>query len=247
MTSTPSTGSWTSSSGARATLSRLESSADPWRDLAVAQLTGSGVSGRRRAATEAPRAGVLRRGVRERVARLRPAPGMHLRWGRAGRRRLRSACYELRTAEQQTIASRDGQRLTVLAGGRSFTYKKPDVPARSTADSWPPGIAEIAARSWRDYAGHFAAETISSKAHRREARTARELVDETGIPILYTSGQNFNRRAYVCVTFPDQRWLRFLVRGTEPVNAIMTAVDQAGNRVARYRNHRGSRRGAGRG
>jgi hypothetical protein len=34
---------------------------------------------------------------------------------------------------------------------------------------------------------------------------------------------------------PDRRWLRFLVRGTEPENAIMTAVDQAGNRVARYR------------
>jgi hypothetical protein len=151
---------------------------------------------------------------------------------------LRSACYELRTA-QQTIASRDGQRLTVLTGGRSFTYKKPDVPARSTADSWPPGIAELAARSWRDSAGHFAAETISSKAQRWEARTARELVDETGIPILYSSGQNFNRRAYACVTFPDQRWLRFLVRGTEPWNTIMTAVDQAGNRVARYRKSTG--------
>jgi hypothetical protein len=31
------------------------------------------------------------------------------------------------------------------------------------------------------------------------------------------------------------RWLRFLVRGTGHTNAIMTAVDQAGNRVARYR------------
>ena len=63
----------------------------------------------------------------------------------------------------------------------------------------------------------------------------RELVDQTGEPILYTSGQNFYRRAYASISFPDQRWLRFLVRGTEPWNAIMTAVDQAGNRVARYR------------
>lgn len=38
--------------------------------------------------------------------------------------------------------------------------------------------------------------------------------------------------------FPDQRWLRFPVRGTKLADAIMTAVDQAGNRVARYRlNH----------
>jgi hypothetical protein len=211
-------------------------SADPWRDLAVAQLTGSKV----RDAAGQPRN--PRASFAEECANawrdFGQAPGMHLRWGRAGRRLLRSACYELRTA-QQTIASRDGQRLTVLTGGRSFTYKKPDVPARSTADSWPAGIAELAARSWRDSAGHFAAETISSKAQRWEARTARELVDETGIPILYSSGQNFNRRAYACVTFPDQRWLRFLVRGTEPWNTIMTAVDQAGNRVARYRKSTG--------
>ena len=59
---------------------------------------------------------------------------------------------------------------------------------------------------------------------------------------MYSSGQNFNRRAYACVTFPDQRWLRFLVRGTEPWNTIMTAVDQAGNRVARYRKSTGDPR-----
>jgi hypothetical protein len=207
-------------------------SADPWRDLAVAQLTGSKVGD----AAEQPRN--PRAYFAEECANawrdFGQAPGMHLRWGRTGRR-LRGACYELRTLQQQTIASRDGQRLTVLAGGRSFTYKKTDVPARSTADSWPPGIAELAARSWRDYTGHYAAETMSSKAQWREARTARELVDETGIPILYSSGKSFDRQAYACVTFPDQRWLRFLVRGTEPWNAIMTAVDQAGNRVARYR------------
>jgi hypothetical protein len=44
----------------------------------------------------------------------------------------------------------------------------------------------------------------------------RELVDETGTPILYTSGQNYDNRAWACITFPDGRWLRFLVRGTIP-------------------------------
>jgi hypothetical protein len=212
-------------------------SADPWRDLAVAQLTGSKI----RDAAEKPwnprtyfaeECGNAWRDFDQQ-------PGMHLRWGRAGRRRLRGARYELRTAEQQTIASRDDQRLTVLAGERSFTYKKTDIPARSTADSWLPGIAELAARSWRDYTGHYAAETMSSREHRYQARTAHELVDETGMPILYSSGQNFDRRAYACISFPDQRWLRFLVRGTKPWNAIMTAADQAGNRVARYRQSTG--------
>jgi hypothetical protein len=52
---------------------------------------------------------------------------------------------------------------------------------------------------------------------------------------LYTSGQNFGGRACARISFPDGRWLRFLVRGTRQDNAIMTAVDQAGNKVARYR------------
>ncbi len=208
-------------------------STDPWRDLAVAQLTRSKITD----AAEQPQK--PRTYFAEECANARrnfgQQPGMHLRWGRAGRTLWRRARYELRTAEQQTVASRDGQRLTVLAGGRSFTHKKPDVPARSTADSWPPGIAELAARSWQDYTGHYAAETMSSREHRYQARSALELVDETGIPILYTSGQNFDRRAYACITLPDQRWLRLLIRGTEPWNTIMTGVDQAGNRVARYR------------
>jgi hypothetical protein len=116
-----------------------------------------------------------------------------------------------------------------------FTYKRTDIPADSTTDEWPPGIAELAARSRRDYTGRFAAGTMSSRAQREEAPAAHELADETGMAILYTSGQNSERRAYARVTFPDQRWLRFLVRGTAPGNAVMTAVDQAGNRVARYR------------
>ena len=52
---------------------------------------------------------------------------------------------------------------------------------------------------------------------------------------MYSSGTNFGFRAWACISFPDQRWLRFLVRGTQEGNAIMTAVDQAGNRAVRYR------------
>ncbi len=52
---------------------------------------------------------------------------------------------------------------------------------------------------------------------------------------MYAAGDNANWRALASIMFPDRRWLRFLVRGTGRANAIMTAVDQAGNRVARYR------------
>jgi hypothetical protein len=54
------------------------------------------------------------------------------------------------------------------------------------------------------------------------------------MPVLYVSGRNFSYVAGACITFPDQRWLQFPVRGTR-ANAIMTAVDQAGAKVARYR------------
>jgi hypothetical protein len=70
----------------------------------------------------------------------------------------------------------------------------------------------------------------------------KELVDETGTPVLYITGSRHHaRRARTGIAFPDGRWLRFLVRGTEVANAIMTAVDQAGNRIVRYRDIGGSR------
>ena len=63
----------------------------------------------------------------------------------------------------------------------------------------------------------------------------RSLVDETGVLILQTSGRHYNRSAGGRITFPGQRWLQFPVRGTRTTNAIMTALDQAGDEVARYR------------
>jgi hypothetical protein len=101
--------------------------------------------------------------------------------------------------------------------------------------SWSPALAETVARSRRDHAGHFAAEPAKNPAQRVEARHVRELADETEAPVLYVTGRNFHYRACARVTFPDQRWLRFLVSGTQPANAIMTAVDHAGNKIARYR------------
>jgi len=64
----------------------------------------------------------------------------------------------------------------------------------------------------------------------------RTVMDEAKTPIQYEGlYANYNWRALSSALFPDQRWLRFLVRGTWEPNAVMTAVDQAGNNVARYR------------
>lgn len=200
-------------------------SADPWRDLAVVdQFPRSGTG---------HHAGQSRRAVREHFSEecmkawhdFDQQPGVCLRWGWVGKN-----CRELHTMDMQTIASVKGlgRTVTVSTGRKNFTLKK-----TSTARWSSPGIAEIIARTSRDYEGHFAVKKAGIPSW--EALDLRELADETGKPILYASGRNFYRRAYASISSPDQRWLRFLVRGTESWKAIMTAVDQAGNRVARYR------------
>jgi hypothetical protein len=218
-------------------------SADPWRDVGdVAQLVQGGVSGlaERYPPPSKPTsrkawkwfAGQCENAWRDFGHR----PGVQLRERQVAKFR------ELRTAEQQTLTSLEfvwaslefgwahtswtGEPKTVSAGGRRFTFQTTD-RARSPF----PVVAEIAARTARDKDGHFA------KPARRRARppSVSGLVDEAGSPVLYTSGENFDWRACFCVTFPDGRWLRFPVRGTKEANVIMTAVDQAGNKVARYR------------
>ena len=89
--------------------------------------------------------------------------------------------------------------------------------------------------TWKRATGRHAKAGSLNGAVRAVLVPARELLDETGTPVLCGSGQNYSYSAGACITFPDQRWLKFPVRGTETENAIMTAVDQAGNKVARYR------------
>jgi DivIVA domain-containing protein len=235
---------------------RADIGADPWRDLAVAQLAQRGTGTSAGATTIARKRSVFAN-VLKYAEQLRALdrqftqecysawqqfgrqPGVFLQEGKAtgGRwwaRRHELRTYARQTAGQQVIASRDSglKSQTLRVGGRNFTYRK----VRGWLGAIPHGLAvEIAARSARDSAGHFTAEAISSEDQQAQNRMIYELVDEAGMPILYTSGGNFDRRACACVTFADQRWLRFLVRGTMLENAIMTAVDQAGNKVARYR------------
>jgi DivIVA domain-containing protein len=205
---------------------------DPWGELDVAQLTRSGVGG----AAEEP--GDLPRDFGAECEKawydFDQQPGFYLRWVRVKGGPLSARwAFELRTADQQAIASLRGWPvygpMTVSTGGNTFTC------SRSPASPASPVIAELAACSWRDRAGRFTARPMKDSARRREARTIRELIDDTGTSVLYISGDTVNYRACARITFPDQRWLRFLVRGTGRGNAIMTAVDQAGNKVARYR------------
>jgi len=113
-------------------------------------------------------------------------------------------------------------------------------PAAAGSRNDQPGVAELLARAARDDRGQFAKRGSKDLFGRLEKRHAerspgQELVDETGTPILYAAGRNFAGRACARIMFPDLRWLRFPVRAAKGAHAIMTAVDQAGNKVARYR------------
>jgi DivIVA domain-containing protein len=200
------------------------SSADPWQEAgAVAQFTHDGS---RDLAQLSQRA--LRKLFAEECKNAWHGfgllPGAQLQWKHRGI--ARKELYR----EEQTLASvrTSWGKETVSAGGRTFTWRT------SRASSSLPGVTGISNRSSLDYDGHFAP---GRRTWPRSEAGVRGLVDEAGIPILYTSGKNYDGRACARISFPDGRWLRFLVRGTRWGYAIMTAVDQAGNKIARYRAH----------
>ena len=201
---------------------RSELAADPWRDLPVANYFT------RKAPADQDRE-YLAQDCAAAWRDFSLQPGTQLRLERAGIWRR-----DLRTAERRTIASlRNLQPSAIRAGGRTLTWKQ------VTGSSWPE-MAEIVRRSHGDYPrGHFLLEEPKYQAKRKHPRTAaREhsnwgaFLEKKGQPLLYVS-ESHTRGA--CITFPDQRWLRFPVRGTTLANSIMTAVDQAGTKVARYR------------
>jgi DivIVA domain-containing protein len=138
---------------------------------------------------------------------------------------------ELRTAEQQTVVSvRDtwmGWRMMLSAGGKSFTWK--EVPA-----SWWPGIAGTISSYRPGDPGHMRPSYYYEGQADKKDPGLRQLLDETGTPILFTGG-SVSGGAAGYIKFPGHRWLRFPVQGRRRKHAIMTAVDQAGNEVARYR------------
>jgi hypothetical protein len=188
--------------------------ADPWRDLPVEWPARSPWN-----LLQAYKDGWHHSGECDREWRdFAKLPGTRLSWVYAG---AKGGGPELRTADQQTIASYRGGGITISASGRTFTWKtvirssRPYV-AGIVGDA-PPGSGKLRARI------------------NRVKLQLTEVLDETGMPVLYTNGRHFDRSDGAHITFPDQRWLRFPVRDTGPANAIMTAVDQSGNKVARYR------------
>ena len=114
--------------------------ADPWRGLAMAKYFSRSEPGLAQECAAAWRD-------------FSEVPGRQLRWVWAG-----AARRELRTAEQQTIASRHGQSATFGTGRRTFTR------TQVTGSSWP-DIAEIVRRSRLESSNRhfFGASTVQVK------------------------------------------------------------------------------------
>jgi DivIVA domain-containing protein len=205
-------------------------SADPWRDLSVTQFTQGGVSSL--AGQPGRSQPYFAEECRKAWCDFRQQPGMSLTWGWSGHLQPYGLLrYELRTTEQQMVASGDACADRLRVGERRFTRKNIK-SARHSSGSLP-GLAEAHALSWRDFIGHFAAGRTGDQMI---APVDSQHVDEAGMPVLYAMGSAFKYRACARIGFPDQQgWLRFLVRGTGRANAIMTAVDQTGNKIARCR------------
>lgn len=223
--------------------------ADPWRDLrawhfpvAIPDAGGAppAVPGLRGAARLAAWNQQRRRAQRDYARACADAwrdfglpPGARLSLVKTGARRS-----ELRAAGQYPLVSVGTG--TFDRNGRTYRL------SRVKAAQWPAVAAEIGDKPPASPA-HLArtepASRTATEAARRTDPAARKpwglevksLADQAGQPVLYTSGG--------CVQFPGRRWLRFPVRGTDRSNAIMTAVDQAGRKVARYRiaSRRGSK------
>jgi hypothetical protein len=218
---------------------RLE--ADPWRDLAAwdfferhADAGRSGTSAVSSAARARP--APLTPGGRDVPTVAGPAdgnadawlacgglPGTRMRWVRTGvlhselRAEGRQVSASVRRRPPWTSWSR--QAGVVRVGGRAFTSQ------RVSQSAWPRTAATFGA-------GFPAA---GDPEGRGKYPRARVLVDRHGLPVLCSGGQNFDHRADAYIRLAGGRWFQFPVRGPNRRSAIMTALDQDGNKVALYR------------
>jgi len=206
----------------------------PWLDLSVTQI-GRSTAGDEpsRLPTEQPAAfrnhfdkDEFAKECRASYLAFAELPGRTLTWGWMGSFRDPFR-YEIR-ADQQILASRGSGGFRV--GERVFGGRKGRVRG-AYERSWPGGLEAAALRSGQDKLGQFA----EGSGPAGPVNHAGALFDEIGATLLHQTGINFNGRAYARISFPDQRSLRFLVRGLDRWLSVMTAVDENGIRAARFR------------
>jgi DivIVA domain-containing protein len=173
---------------------------DPWRDLAVEEYSIRSAPGDSFGHVAAATAQECADAWRD----FGQQPGTRLSWVRIGAVRR-----ELRSAEQQTLASfrqplfSAPMTLTLSAGGRAFTSR------RVRRSSWP-GIAETIGRHRPARPAHMLRAGKTPDSRDRPDPTLMQLLDETGMPVLYTSGRHFDRSAGAYIEFPGSGGCGFL-------------------------------------
>jgi DivIVA domain-containing protein len=220
------------------------SGADPWRDLPAwgYSMASWGGGGADLAALARPRAARdwaatdYKRACAAAWSDFSLQPGTQLSLVKTS-----FARSELRTAEQYALVSVQEGFLadTFSADGRTFRLSTVKAArwlfVAAEIGTEPPGSspAHLPRAQPVPPAGKKASPSQGQGA--RKPGSLRALADRTGQPVLYTRGHHIDGDPSGYIEFPGQRWLRFPVRGTGSSNAVMTAVDQSGRQVARYR------------
>jgi hypothetical protein len=184
---------------------RLE--ADPWRDLAAWDFSEHDADADGNADAWLACGGL---------------PGTRLRWVRTGvsRSELRAGGRQVSASVRRRLSwsSWSGQAGVVRVGGRTFTSQ------RVSRSAWP--------RTAATFGAGFPA---AGDSRGEKGWGTRVLADPSGLPVLCSGGQNFDHRAGAYIRLPGGRWFQFPVRGRDRESAIMTALDQDGNKVTLYR------------
>jgi len=183
--------------------------ADPWRDLSVRNAPPGAVGPTELSAPECQSGAWNARSRRAHMYR----------------RSLEQAC----DSEWRDFGQQPGTRLLWVPAG--VLRRELHTAERQTVASVRVGLPTTVSAGGRTFTSRRPSGSFQSvsRFHNRELR------DSTGMPTLYSSGKHFNHVAGGRITFPDERILMFPVRGTRRANAIMTAVDKDGHKVARYR------------
>jgi hypothetical protein len=129
----------------------------------------------------------------------------------------------------------NSRRVIQLAvGERTYTLRS------SKRETSNPQIDAVAEEWVQKRQGHFLRDRGFRKylelLRKNGPRLVRELVDDqTNEVVFYKCSQNVYRRADALIAYDDRRRLGFPVRGTSRANVIVSAVDESGTSVARFR------------
>jgi hypothetical protein len=142
----------------------------------------------------------------------------------------------LKLPEGQVVARPSRGRLTLYGSDRQTVYRQRRVKQIYEV---PPDVVDLSMHQMRGrYLKHDALHAWEW-TEKKLAREVYELVEEaTGQVVLWRIGQHRDEYDGGFIVFADRQWVRFPVLGGGTLssrNHVMTALDQRGRRLVRYR------------